>query len=216
MKGPLEYQGAKGRPSESLEQLFINTPLQYIPMNTEVRTGTLSLNTAANKLQKCWRFWSIPRIRARHYDPRKPTASRKTPPGAIRLPGYELSTREAAALHYLIEHGRIGELSRSLIQLKERGTRLTEKSLLPMSTVSRQIDEPHAARAVLEFAEIHDIPRSGRLYSETILTVLENASREEAEAIAWRAAKGGYLLTTVARTKLEEAGSYTAVQWRAH
>ena len=127
-----------------------------------------------------------------------------------------MSTREAAALHYLIEHGRIGELSRSLIQLKERGTRLTEKSLLPMSTVCRQIDEPHAARAVLEFAEMHDIPRSGRLYSETILTVLENASREEAEAIAWRAAKGGYLLTAVARTKLEGAGSYTAAQWRAH
>jgi len=167
MKGPLEYQGAKGRPSESLEQLFINTPLQYIPMNTEVRTGTLSLNTAANKLQKCWRFWSIPRIRARHYDPRKPTASRKTPPGAIRLPGYELSTREAAALHYLIEHGRVGELTRSLLLTTKgaRRTRLTEKSLLPMSTVSRQIGESHAARAVLEFAESHNTPRSGRLYT---------------------------------------------------
>ena len=215
-KGPLEYQGAKGRPSESLEQLFINTPLQYKPTNPEARTGTLLLDTAANKLQKCWRFWSVPRLRARHYDPRKPTTSRKTPPGAIRLPGYELSTREAAALHYLIEHGRVGELSRSLVQLQERGTRLTEKSLLPMSTVSRQIGEPHAARAVLEFAESYDTPRSGRLYSETILTVLENASREEAEAIAWRAAKGGYLLTAVARAKLEEAGSYTAAQWRAH
>ena len=206
-----------GRPPDSLEQLFVNTPLQLTPMVEQAsKARKLSSGTAACLLQNCWRFWSAPRLRARHYDPRNLTAIRKTPPGAIRLPGYELSTREAAALHYLIEHGRVGELSRSLEQLQERRTQLTEKTLLPMTIVCRQISGTHAARAVLEFAEAHDLARSGRLYSETILTVLENASREEAEAIAWRAAKGGYLLSAVARERLEKSGSYTSAQWKAH
>ena len=85
-----------------------------------------------------------------------------------------------------------------------------------MIIVSRQISGTHAARAVLEFAEAHDLARSGRLYSETILTVLESASREEAEVIAWRAVKSGYLLSTVARDRLERSGSYTSAQWKAH
>ena len=41
-----------------------------------------------------------------------------------------------------------------------------------MIIVSRQISGTHAARAVLEFAEAHDLARSGRLYSETNADVL--------------------------------------------
>lgn len=213
-KAPLEYQGASGRPLDSLEQLFINTPLEYSPAASKENNSIR--NIAAHKIQNCLRFWSTPRWRARRYNPRTPETSRKYPPGATRLPGYELSTREAAALHHLIENGRIGELTRSLAQLEERGTQLTEKSLLPISILARQLGEPYASRAILEFAEHHDVLRSGRLYSETVLTVLENISREDAEAVAWRAAKKGYLLTAIARTKLEESGSYTSAQWRAH
>ena len=211
-RGPLEYKGSTGRPSDSLEQLFVNTPLEYHPNRSN---GVNSApTTAVLKIQNCLRFWSIPRWRARSYDPRRPISTQK--PGATRLPGYELSTREAAAIHYLIENGRIGELDRSLSQLLERGAQLTEKSLLPMSVLSRQLGELSASRAILEFAEQYDLPRSGRLYSETILTVLNRASREDAEAIAWRAARKGYLLSPTARSRLEEAGSYTSEQWRAH
>ena len=85
-----------------------------------------------------------------------------------------------------------------------------------MSILSRQLGDPYASRAVLEFAEHHDVLRSGRLYSETVLTMLESVSREDAEAVAWRAAKKGYLLTAMARANLEKSGSYTSAQWRAH
>ena len=211
-RGPLEYRGSAGRPSDSLEQIFVKTPLEYSPRGSdEVNSAQAA---GALTIQNCLRFWSVPRWRARGYDPRRPPSTQK--PGATRLPGYELSTREAAALHYLIENGRIGELDRSLSQLLERGAQLTEKSLLPMSVLSRQLGELSASRAILEFAEQFDLPRSGRLYSETILTVLNRASREDAEAIAWRAARKGYLLSPTARSRLEEAGSYTSEQWRAH
>ena len=227
-KDPMKYHGSAGRPLDSLEQLFINTPLAYSPYRPPPPQSPQPLlplkgekiesvqNTAAYKIQNCLRFWSAPRWRAHRYNPRVPGHSRKYPPGATRLPGYELNTRETAALHYLIEQGRIGELTRSLAQLKERGAQLTEKSLLPMSMLSRQLGESYASRAILEFAERHDVCRSGRLYSETILTLLGKVSRENAEAVAWQAAKGGYLLTAAARTELEESGSYTSAQWRAH
>ena len=114
-KAPLEYQGASGRPLDSLEQLFINTPLEYSPAKGK-ENGSVQ-NIAAHKIQNCWRFWSAPRWRARHYNPRAPETSRKYPPGATRLPGYELSTREAAALHYLIENGRIDRRANLLPRL---------------------------------------------------------------------------------------------------
>ena len=212
-KDPLDYRGAAGRPAGSLERLFLNMPPEFKGKTSE-QTSNLQIS-AVERIQNCWRFWTAPRIRAWKYDPRKPFRQNQ-PPGTTRLPGYEISTREAAALHYLAEHGRIGELNRSLIQLRDRGARLTERSLLPICCLCRHLGDPYSTRAVLDFAEKHDTPRSGRLYGQAILTMIDSAPLEDAEAVAWRAVRGGYLPTRESLLKLEEIGSQSVKHWEAH
>ena len=205
------YQGTKGRPSDSLENILVDTPREFRPTDKGIGRST---EAAAKQIQDVWRFWTMPRLRAGRYDPRRLAPRRDYPPGTARLPGYELSTREASALHHLVIQGRIGELDRSLAQLHERGTRLTERSLLPMCILARHLGDPHSPRAIIEFAERQDVPRTGRLYDEAIITVLEQASMRAAEAIAWQATKGGFLLSRAVRSRLEKAGSYSTPQWR--
>ena len=206
------YAGARGRPHDSLEAIFVNTKM------TPVQPGNpCKKYTAARKIQRIQKYWTAPKLRARNYSPEHPTAQKGAlrAPGAVRLPGYELSSREGVALTYLIEHGRLAELERSLEQLQERGAVLTESTFIMLITQCYKIGEASMAGAVLSYAIKADIWLSDRSYSTVILAHLEAGSIELAEAVTKMALNNRLLPGQKALTALAEAGLYTASIWRA-
>ena len=92
LQGTKTYQGANDRPNGSLEQIFTGKRDYYnrSTMNQESKS-TL-------KIQSMYRYWMAPRLRAMNYNPlSRPTQkTSRTAPGSTRLPGYEISSREAA------------------------------------------------------------------------------------------------------------------------
>ena len=167
---------------------------------------------AAAKIQCCWRLWSCPRIRVARYVPATEGATCR-PPGTVRVPGFELSTREAAALHYLLENGRMGDLARSVQQLRDRGADISEKTILPMLTLLRRAADGTMAMALLTTAEEMGIPLSGQSYTETILAMEFSHDPEPAEAVAAKAAKQGFLLGTAVDPVLQKLGAQGRDHW---
>ena len=206
------YNGAVGRPSNSLESIMVT---QSVPTLKGERHSE-PLHRAAQKIQDCQRFWTAPRIRAQRYDPRYPNqASLK--PGCTRLPGFELSTREGIALHYLLEHGRIAELIRSLSQLEQKGgtTTLTGRTYLPLITQARRLGEPSLACAILLHAEHTEAWITSRCYDEAIEAQIEAAEVDLAEALAGKAIKRGFRPAPHILKGLARLGSHTPDQWQA-
>ena len=204
------YRGCEGRPEESVEVIFTKRK----PMIRDPRLHACLEGRSAAKIQNFIRFWTVPRLRASRYDPSLPK-SQNSKPGTTRLPGDECSCKEAGALHYLAAQGRLGELSRSLTQLMERGAPLSEKTYLPICILARRLGDHTCARLVLEHAQAAQAIITERLYAETIMALLSTASLEDAESVALRATSQGLLLAAKVRRALEEAGSHTAEQWYA-
>ena len=204
------YRGCEGRPEDSIEVTFTKRK----PLIRDPRVHSDPRDRAAAKIQNVQRFWTAPRRRAALYDPTLPK-EKLTRPGTTRLAGEELTSREVAALHYLIGQGRLGETQRSLSQLLERGTPLTEKTYLSMCILARRLGDHTTARLVTEHAESWDLLVTERLYSETVTALLATGSLGDAEAVALRATARGLLLNVKVRRALEAAGSQTADQWYA-
>ena len=205
------YNGANGRPEGSLERIFVEKrrPYTLITANEE--------NRAAQKIQRMYQYWTAPRMRALRYDPiSRPTQkTSRTAPGAVRLPGYELSSREAVVLLYLVERGRLSDLTRSIDQLRERGADLTEMSILPLISMARRLGESAIAAALLDLAEKRSLLMSPRAYSEVVIAYTEDDNLEYAEATVNKALKKSFLPNLTALIALQNIGSYPPTQWRA-
>ena len=204
------YRGADGRPEWSIERIFTRRQ----PTITDHNLHSCPKARAATLIQNFQRFWTAPRTRAARYDPTLPK-DKLTKPGSTRLPGSELSSREAGALHYLLGCGRLGEMQRSLSQLIERGAVITEKTYLSLCILARKLGDHTAARMTLEHCESHQAIATERIYSETIAALLSTAALEDAEAVALRATSKKLLLNPKVRKLLEDAGSQTKEQWYA-
>ena len=89
-----------------------------------------------------------------------------------------------AACTHMLENGRLDDLQRSLLQLIERGARLTEATYLPLISFARSLGAHAMARAVLELAQAQDAYLTEKSYSEVIRALLSTASLEDAEAVA--------------------------------
>ena len=155
--------------------------------NTTTEPETL----AVLKIQRCQKYWTAPRMRARHYDPVHPNGS-KIKTGSTRLPGYELSTREGIALHYLLENGRLADLIRSLEQLKEKGATLTERTYLPLLGHAKRLNEPNLSCALIVHAEKADAWITARSYDEAVEAQTDAKEVDLAEAILAKCLKQGY------------------------
>ena len=202
------YHGAVGRPPDSIEQVVLQKQLPVSPCSAD------HPNRPAILLQRVWRLWTSPRLRACRYSPHTP-AAKKGQPGGTRLPGFELSCREACALHYVLESCRWSDLMRSILQLLERGAVITENTIVPLCCHARRIGEHGMGRSLCELLEFNDLPMSERTYGEVILSLLETATLGDAEAVAQRACNRHIHLGPTVRRALELAGSQTSEQWAA-
>ena len=118
-------------------------------------------------------------------------------------------------MHALIEQGRLGEISRYLISLKQSGAELTECTYFPMLILARRLGDHHMGTAILNMLEISGDRKSERSYSEVIRSLLEFKRTEEAEVVACRAINKGFLPNRKILSMLENEGSFSLGQWEA-
>ena len=202
------YNGANGRPEHSIEKICVAPHITHHCPDTRE-------HQKARQIQRTFLYWTRPRLRAKRYRPENLARVTSAATGKVRLPGFELATREAVALLFLLEGGRLTELIRSLAQLLERGATLTEVSYLPLVTLARRLGEPAIAAAVLSFAEVQHAHLSSRTYAQVIQAYTDDKHLEFAEAITQRAIRRGFLPPDSTLGNLQCLGSYSPPQWRA-
>ena len=205
-----KYQGAVGRPPDALESIMVSQSAQPLaPLATNDTTIR-----AAQIILRCQKYWTAPRMRARHYDPIHPNLL-KYKPGMTRLPGYELSTREGIALHYLLENGRLADLLRSLEQLRERGAILTENTYLPLLAHAKRLGEASMACAVLVHMENTETWTTARSYDAVIDALVSTGEVDLAEAVMAKCLKRNLRPSHDVLGRLAGLGSHTPAQWQA-
>ena len=204
------YQGAVGRPSDALESIMVSQSVPHEPFIASKDEK----ERAAQIILRCQKYWTAPRMRARHYDPTHPNQP-KCKPGMTRLPGYELSTREGIALHYLMENGRLADLLRSLEQLRERGAILTEQSYLPLLAHAKRLGEASMACALLIHMEKTETWTTARSYDAVIDTLIGDDEVDLAEAVTTKALKRNLRPANDVLCRMAALGSHTPAQWQA-
>jgi hypothetical protein len=203
-----KYRGAIGRPVDSLESIMVS---QSVAQNHKTCPQGPQ-HEAARVIQACQRYWTAPRMRAANYDPRYPQLSR---PGSTRLPGFELSTREGIALHFLLENGRLACLLRSLDQLQERQAIISGRTYYPLIAQARHMGEASMACAILVHAEKSGAWITSQCYDEAIESQADAGEIDLAEALTMKAIKKGLRPAARVLEKLSTLGSHTQMQWLA-
>ena len=205
------YQGAKGRPPDALESIMVT---QSTPSHSPLYFPKGGRDRAAQIIQRCQKYWTAPRTRSFQHDPVHPNQA-KFKPGSTRFPGYELSTREGIAMHYLLENGRLACLLRSMEQLRLKNITLSETTILPLMIHAKNLDEPQLACALLVHAEQAGMSLSARTYDVAIELMAEAGEVDLAEAIVAKALKANLRPSARNLHHLEKLGSHTAAQWQA-